>query len=151
MLDEDIRAYYDRGGERTRLDGSLELVRTKVLLERLLPAPPASVLDVGGAFGVYAGWLAERGHPVKIVDPIPLHVESARANGFTAEGATPAHSPTPTRAGTPSCCSARSTTSTAPTGFARSPRRVASSVPAESCWPRRSAGSPRCTRRSSMD
>jgi SAM-dependent methyltransferase len=85
MLDQDIHAYYDRGGERTRLDGSLELLRTKVLLERLLPAPPASVLDVGGAFGVYAGWLTERGHPVKIVDPIPLHVESARANGFTAE------------------------------------------------------------------
>jgi SAM-dependent methyltransferase len=85
MLDEDIRAYYDRGGERTRLDGSLELLRTKVLLDRLLPAPPTSVLDVGGAFGVYAGWLAERGHPVKIVDPISLHVESARANGFPAE------------------------------------------------------------------
>jgi SAM-dependent methyltransferase len=85
MLDRDIRAYYDRGGERTRLDGSLELLRTKVLLERLLPAPPASVLDVGGAFGVYATWLAERGHQVKVVDPVPLHVESARADGIAAE------------------------------------------------------------------
>lgn len=85
MLDQDIRSYYNRGGERNRLDGSLELLRTKVLLERLLPAPPASVLDVGGAFGVYAGWLTERGHRVKIVDPVPLHVKSARANGFTAE------------------------------------------------------------------
>lgn len=84
MLDRDIRTYYDRGGERTRLDGSLELVRTKVLLDRLLPAPPATVLDVGGAFGVYAEWLAERGHPVKIVDPVPMHVESARAKGFPA-------------------------------------------------------------------
>ena len=84
MLDRDIRIYYDRGGERTRLDGSLELLRTKVLLERLLPAPPATVLDVGGAFGVYASWLAERGHPVKIVDPMQLHVESARANGIAA-------------------------------------------------------------------
>ena len=85
MLDRDIRTYYDRGGERTRLDGSLELVRTKVLLDRLLPAPPATVLDVGGGFGVYASWLAERGYSVKIVDPVPLHVESARANGFAAE------------------------------------------------------------------
>jgi SAM-dependent methyltransferase len=85
MLDQDIRTYYDRGGERTRLDGSLELLRTKVLLDRLLPAPPASVLDVGGAFGVYASWLAERGHQVKIVDPVPLHVEAARANGLAAD------------------------------------------------------------------
>jgi SAM-dependent methyltransferase len=85
MLDRDIRTYYDRGGERTRLDGSLELVRTKVLLDRMLPDPPATILDVGGAFGVYAGWLTERGHDVKIVDPVPLHVESARVNGFRAE------------------------------------------------------------------
>ncbi|HEY7595963.1 MAG TPA: class I SAM-dependent methyltransferase [Actinophytocola sp.] len=84
MLDGDIRAYYDRGGERTRLDGSLELLRTRVLLERLLPPAPASVLDVGGAFGVYATWLAERGYDVKVVDPVPLHVESARANGIVA-------------------------------------------------------------------
>lgn len=77
--------YYDRGGERTRLDGTLELLRTKVLLDRLLPDPPASVLDVGGAFGVYAAWLAERGHRVRLVDPVPLHVESARANGIDAE------------------------------------------------------------------
>lgn len=85
MLDRDIRTYYDRGGERTRLDGSLELLRTKVLLERLLPSPPASVLDVGGAFGVYATWLTTRGYDVKVVDPVPLHVESARANGIAAE------------------------------------------------------------------
>ncbi len=85
MLDGDIHAYYDRGGERTRLDGTLELLRTKVLLERLLPAPPASVLDVGGAFGVYAGWLAGRGHPVKVVDPVPLHVRSVRDEGIDAE------------------------------------------------------------------
>ena len=85
MLDQDMRTYYDRGGERTRLNGSLELLRTKVLLERLLPAPPVRVLDVGGAFGVYAGWLAGRGYSVKLVDPVPLHVESTRDNGIDAE------------------------------------------------------------------
>ncbi len=85
MLDGDIRAYYDRGGERTRLDGSLELLRTKALLKRLLPPAPAAVLDVGGAFGVYATWLAGLGYTVRVVDPVPLHVESARANGIAAE------------------------------------------------------------------
>ncbi|MPZ84088.1 MAG: methyltransferase domain-containing protein [Actinophytocola sp.] len=85
MLDRDMVTYYDRGGERTRLDGTLELLRTKVLLDRPLPAPPASVLDVGGAFGVYATWLAGRGHLVRLVDPVPLHVESSRANGIDAD------------------------------------------------------------------
>lgn len=85
MLDRDIRTYYDRGGERTRLDGSLELLRTRVLLERLLPGPPATVLDVGGAFGVYATWLTGLGYTVKIVDPVPLHVEAAHAKGIPAE------------------------------------------------------------------
>jgi 2-polyprenyl-3-methyl-5-hydroxy-6-metoxy-1,4-benzoquinol methylase len=79
VLERELVTHYERGRERTRLDGSLELLRTKVLLERLLPAAPASVLDVGGAFGVYATWLAERGHRVTVVDPIPLHVESARS------------------------------------------------------------------------
>jgi SAM-dependent methyltransferase len=84
MLDEEVLAYYELGGEATRLDGSLELVRTKVLLERLLPAPPATVLDVGGAFGVYATWLADRGYQVRLVDPVPLHVNTVAGLGIDA-------------------------------------------------------------------
>jgi hypothetical protein len=48
---EDITAYYAWGLERDRLTtgtGALELARTQALLERLLPAPPAVVADVGG-------------------------------------------------------------------------------------------------------
>lgn len=79
----EILAHYGEGRERARLsgDGSLELVRTRVLLERFLPAPPARVLDVGGASGVYASWLAARGYRVHLVDPVPLHVEQAAAAG----------------------------------------------------------------------
>jgi SAM-dependent methyltransferase len=81
--------YYNEGRERGRLtsEPSLELLRTKVLLERFLPAPPARVLDVGGAAGVYASWLAGRGYTVHLVDPVPLHIEQARdaaAGSFTA-------------------------------------------------------------------
>jgi SAM-dependent methyltransferase len=82
-MDADIREYYDRGGEETRLADSLELLRTKVLLRRFLP-PDASVLDVGGASGVYATWLAGEGHRVKLVDPVLRHVDSARAKGIEA-------------------------------------------------------------------
>ena len=52
--DEAIAAYYALGLERDRLSagqGALELVRTRILLERYLPAPPAVVADVGGGPG----------------------------------------------------------------------------------------------------
>lgn len=83
-LDPDVAAYYERGEEQARLDGGspsgpLELERTKELLERFLPDPPARILDVGGGPGVYAAWLAELGHDIRLLDPIPLHVEQASA------------------------------------------------------------------------
>jgi hypothetical protein len=82
-MDADILEYYDRGGEDTRLVDSIELLRTKVLLRRYLP-PSADVLDVGGASGVYATWLTGQGHRVKLVDPVPRHVATARAKGIEA-------------------------------------------------------------------
>jgi hypothetical protein len=82
-MDADILEYYDRGGEDTRLVDSLELLRTKVLLRRFLPAS-ADILDVGGASGAYATWLTEQGHRVKLVDPVPRHVATARAKGIEA-------------------------------------------------------------------
>jgi SAM-dependent methyltransferase len=89
-VDPAIVAFYDEGGERDRLTAGpsqLERLRTEVLLSRFLPAPPARVLDVGGAAGVYASWLSARGYQVHLVDPVPLHVEQAReaaAGSFTA-------------------------------------------------------------------
>jgi len=82
-IDAEIMAHYAEGRERDRLTSppSLELLRTQVLLERFLPAPPARVLDVGGASGVYASWLAGRGYQVRLVDPVPLHIEQAAAAG----------------------------------------------------------------------
>jgi ubiquinone/menaquinone biosynthesis C-methylase UbiE len=79
---EEIAAYYARGLERDRLAsglGALELARTQALLERYLPRSPATIADVGGGPGRYALWLAERGYRVHLVDPVPLHVEQARA------------------------------------------------------------------------
>jgi SAM-dependent methyltransferase len=88
-IDPDIVAYYEEGRERDRLTAapSLELLRTQVLLERYLPAPPARVLDVGGGAGVYSSWLAKRGYEVHLVDPVLLHVEQARALAAADGGA----------------------------------------------------------------
>ena len=80
-LDADVRAYYDRGGERDRLTtgtGLLEFARTRELIARHLPAGEVDVLDIGGGPGTYAHWLCELGHRVTVIDPMPLHVEQAR-------------------------------------------------------------------------
>jgi len=84
---DEIAAFYARGLERDRLaagQGALELARTRLVLERCLPAPPAVIADVGGGPGRYAIWLADRGYDVHLVDPIPLHIEQARTDAERA-------------------------------------------------------------------
>ncbi|WP_212844718.1 bifunctional 2-polyprenyl-6-hydroxyphenol methylase/3-demethylubiquinol 3-O-methyltransferase UbiG [Catellatospora sp. IY07-71] len=87
-MQPEIAQYYQRGGEASRLGagaGRWEFLRTWDLLTRILPAGPLSVLDVGGATGVYAGPLAAAGHEVHLVDPMPEHVAAAAAlPGVTA-------------------------------------------------------------------
>jgi ubiquinone/menaquinone biosynthesis C-methylase UbiE len=93
-LDPDIESHYRLGLERGRLaaaGGGLEFVRTRELLARFLPRPPAVVLDVGGGAGAYAVPLAAEGYEVHLLDPIPLHVEqaltAARTGGTPLAGA----------------------------------------------------------------
>jgi SAM-dependent methyltransferase len=77
---DEVLGYYALGGERGRLDEAyfpLERERTRELVRRHLAPPPGVVLDVGGAAGAYALWLAEGGYEVHLVDPVPLHVEQA--------------------------------------------------------------------------
>jgi len=77
----DVVRHYGQVSEEGRLSmgyGPLELARTQELIGRHLPAPPAVVLDVGGAAGVYSCWLASLGYEVHLIDPVPKHVEQAR-------------------------------------------------------------------------
>jgi ubiquinone/menaquinone biosynthesis C-methylase UbiE len=88
----EILSFYERGDERDRLlsggAGRLEYLRTRELLARYLPPPPASVLDVGGGAGVYALPLSTEGYSVHLIDPVPLHVEQAR-RGSASQPDTP--------------------------------------------------------------
>jgi SAM-dependent methyltransferase len=62
-------------------------VRATLLLERLaesLPAPPATVLDVGGGSGVIAVPLAARGYEVTLLDPSPAMLDLARGHAADA-------------------------------------------------------------------
>ncbi|WP_062208470.1 class I SAM-dependent methyltransferase [Streptomyces sp. NBRC 109706] len=76
-----MRFYQSTISEAERLtssaDGKLELLRTQELLRRFLPAPPVRVLDVGGGPGTHARWLLADGYEVRLVDPVPRHVEQA--------------------------------------------------------------------------
>jgi SAM-dependent methyltransferase len=85
-LDPAVREHYDAGVERDRLTtwGRLEAERTRELLDRFLPGPPAVVLDVGGAEGAYALPLAAAGYEVHLIDPVARHVDAARAASAAA-------------------------------------------------------------------
>lgn len=81
QLDPAIQDYYNRAPEESRLEFGafrLEQVRTHELILRHIPSPPARVLDVGGAAGAYAFWLAEKGYDVRLIDAVPRLVEVAR-------------------------------------------------------------------------
>jgi SAM-dependent methyltransferase len=67
------------------------VARTQELILRYAANDKLEILDVGGGPGIYAKWLAELGHDVRLVDPVSLHVEQARSAGVNAsEGDAPA-------------------------------------------------------------
>ena len=84
----DVLAYYDRSPEEHRLSAGafqLEFERTKEVLGRVLPQPPARILDVGGAAGDYSLWLAARGYEAHLVDASARLVGEARRRSDSAE------------------------------------------------------------------
>jgi ubiquinone/menaquinone biosynthesis C-methylase UbiE len=83
----EVREHYEAEiveAERlTRGAGKLELLRTQEIIRRHLPPGSLRILDVGGGAGVHAEWLAEDGHAVHVIDPMPNHVEAVRRLGQT--------------------------------------------------------------------
>jgi ubiquinone/menaquinone biosynthesis C-methylase UbiE len=78
----EVAAFYEAYPEESRLEVGpfrLEFARTKDILARVLPPPPARIVDVGGAAGAYSLWLAERGYRVHLVDASARLVDEARA------------------------------------------------------------------------
>ncbi len=79
---EEVLQHYAEVDEGARIISGLrqlELVRTQQLIRQFLPQGSLDIADIGGATGVHALWLAEAGHRVHLVDPVPGHVEAARA------------------------------------------------------------------------
>jgi ubiquinone/menaquinone biosynthesis C-methylase UbiE len=81
ILDPNVRSYYEQDRESDRLERGpykLEFSRTQELVLRFLPHDPCTILDIGGGTGIYAGWLANRGHEVHLMDVMPNHIEQAK-------------------------------------------------------------------------
>ena len=86
-IDPAVTDYYERVPEESRLEQGafqLEQLRTRELIERHAPPPPAEVLDVGGAAGAYALWLTECGYTVHLLDVVPRLVQEARRRSEAA-------------------------------------------------------------------
>ena len=86
-FDRVIRDYYERAPEEARLEQGpfqLEEARTRDLIQRYAPPAPGTVVDVGGAAGAYALWLAEAGYAVHLLDPVPRLVAEAQRRSAAA-------------------------------------------------------------------
>jgi 2-polyprenyl-3-methyl-5-hydroxy-6-metoxy-1,4-benzoquinol methylase len=77
-----IEQYYAEFAEQERLKsgmGQLEFERTKRILQRFLPLPPAVIADVGGGAGPYSFWLSELGYETHLTDRSERLVELCRS------------------------------------------------------------------------
>jgi len=82
VVEPEIAAHYESEvDEDRRLReglGELELLRTQEIIRRHLGSRELRILDVGGATGIHAAWLAQDGHRVHVVDPIPAQIARVR-------------------------------------------------------------------------
>ena len=88
MGDRDIIDFYaEQFDEAPRLDagsGLLEFLRTKQIIRPHLRTEPLAIADIGGGPGIYAQWLADLGHHVTLLDPVPRHIDAALATTPTS-------------------------------------------------------------------
>jgi ubiquinone/menaquinone biosynthesis C-methylase UbiE len=83
-FDPAIADFYQEAPEEDRLESyPLEALRTRELIQRYAPTAPATVIDIGGAAGAYALWLAEAGYTVHLLDAAPRLVAEARRRSAT--------------------------------------------------------------------
>ena len=78
---EEVTDHYASGYEASRLEtgqGKIDRERSRELLTRFLPSPPATILDIGGGPGGHACWLSRRGY-----DELKSEVSEA---GFSVRG-----------------------------------------------------------------
>jgi ubiquinone/menaquinone biosynthesis C-methylase UbiE len=93
LINKNILDFYNRASEEERLLGGLgplEFERNKELILKFIANENITIADIGGGPGIYSEWLAQMGHKVVLVDPVPKHILQAEKrskklkNKFTA-------------------------------------------------------------------
>lgn len=88
-IDARIQAYYEGVfDESTRLttrspQGALEFERTQELIRQHVQR--GRILDIGGGAGIHAEALQHNGYDTVLIDPVPRHIDTARAAGVDAQ------------------------------------------------------------------
>jgi ubiquinone/menaquinone biosynthesis C-methylase UbiE len=75
---EQYYAEYPEDGRLSSAKGQLEFERTKSIVQRFLPTPPAIVADVGGGTGPYSFWLASLDYETHLIEPSTRLVQICR-------------------------------------------------------------------------
>jgi ubiquinone/menaquinone biosynthesis C-methylase UbiE len=76
-----VLEFYQSYNEDARIERHpIEFIRTKDIISRNLPKNPIKIIDLCGASGHYAYWLAQMGHEVHLMDLSPKHIEEAYGN-----------------------------------------------------------------------
>ncbi len=86
-----VKEYYERYAEADRLLsglGRLEFERTKMILKKFLPLPPAVIIDIGGGTGPYSLWLADLGYDTHLVEPSKKLIREAQKSSREKTGNT---------------------------------------------------------------
>jgi ubiquinone/menaquinone biosynthesis C-methylase UbiE len=80
-----IREFYNSTKmEEDRLEQSvfkLEKLRSRAIIQRYLRPGGMTIVDIGGATGVYSFWLQSQGYSVHLLDSAEAHIEMARQTG----------------------------------------------------------------------
>jgi ubiquinone/menaquinone biosynthesis C-methylase UbiE len=64
-----VLEFYESYNEDDRIiRHPLEFIRTKDIISRYLPETPIKIIDLCGASGPFAYWLAVKGHEVHLMD-----------------------------------------------------------------------------------
>ena len=75
---EFYESLYDEAARGESVPVQIEFARTQEIVRRYLTTPGLRLADIGGGPGVHARWLANDGHHVTLVDPVPRHIDEAR-------------------------------------------------------------------------
>jgi ubiquinone/menaquinone biosynthesis C-methylase UbiE len=81
MIEENktVLDFYQNYDEDNRMNSNpLAFIRCKEIISRYLSSESMSILDCGGATGVFSFWLANQGHKVSLIDFVPKHIEIAK-------------------------------------------------------------------------